>query len=646
MVEAGKLLPKAYNLLALVKRLREALSASPPNRVRAAGLARAVPAARADIRGEDAASMTDADATAIRSDCIAGAALTDSDISTPDGLAIAQRAVTACATAQLAVKVQSIRGDVESLASVPNPGPRLLASHAFKEACRDQLIAAGSEAVQSLATLSVKTKGRRDELTKLIGEANSKIRREAYLIAGERARLIDDYIRAEVDRIKRDGVDIGEDFPYDYVRKSREYNEFSESSHKMARDKIQPMIDEAKKNASGLESELQSINAPAVAEAQALISRLMDAPSVSREEATAWAESQEITKTAINRLKSEKYPVDKLRADMADFYRITNGRIGRVVISSTGKSRASADQIHGAAVATIDIGSGFDKRVLWHELAHHLESDHVLLAAGKGFIEGRSKGVARLSSLAPRASYGPKEKAHADGFFDPYVGKIYDDATEVFSMGVESLSSPDLLVKRIAADPEHFALVAGMVTTPTSDGLARYRRIREELAGLTSDVASQQKSAIDAAKEFLAGRAVMTRDDDAAAKLFKSADYFSLLAIGRPKNEQEMIDAYVGSISGMLLFKAAALISRNAAGRMNRKTKGFVIFAGPDRVESVFIYGTDIDLPKAIMQALAVRENVDGLTPGGWMFSTRKYIDNGQLEKLLTTYSSGEKNVE
>lgn len=79
---------------------------------------------------------------------------------------------------------------------------------------------------------------------------------------------------------------------------------------------------------------------------------------------------------------------------------------------------------------------------------------------------------------------------------------------------------------------------------------------------------------------------------------------------------------------------------------MNRKTKGFVIFAGPDRVESVFIYGTDIDLPKAIMQALAVRENVDGLTPGGWMFSTRKYIDNGQLEKLLTTYSSGEKNVE
>lgn len=645
MVEASALLPKAHNLLALVKRWREALSNSSPNRVRAVGLARAVSAERADIRGEAVSAMTDGDVAAIQADCVAGAALTDADISTPGGLAVAQRALTACAAAKLAARVQAIRGDVASLAGAPDSGPRLRASGAFKQACRDQLIAAGSDVVQSVADISVSTKARREELTKKIGEAHSVIRREAYIIAGERSRIIQEYVNKELDRIKQDGVDIGDDFPYDYVLRSREYKEFTEAAHKIAKDKVQPMIDEAKRIAPDLESELCAVNAPAVAEAQALISRLIGASSVSQEDARVWAESQEITKTAVNRLRADKYPVEKLRADMAEFYRMTNGRIGRVTIASTGKSRASADEIHGESVAVIDIGSDFGKRVLWHELAHHLESDQVLMSAAKGFIEGRSTGVARLSVLAPKVNYGPKEKAHADGFFDPYVGKIYDDATEVFSMGMESLSSPELLVRRIADDPEHFSLIAGMLSTPVSDGLVRYRRVREELASLASDVASQEKSAIDAAKDFLAGRAIMTHDEDAAARMFKSADYFSLLAIGRPKNENEMAAAYVGSISGMPLFKATALMSRNAAGRINRKTKGFVIFSGVDRDESIFILGSDIELPKAIMQALAIREADDGLTPGGWMAYSRKYVSNAQIEKLLTTYSSGAKNV-
>ena len=50
---------------------------------------------------------------------------------------------------------------------------------------------------------------------------------------------------------------------------------------------------------------------------------------------------------------------------------------------------------------TINIGSYFNKRVLWHELSHFIENDPVAMAASNGFL------LSRRESDAPRASSIP-----------------------------------------------------------------------------------------------------------------------------------------------------------------------------------------------------------------------------------------------
>ena len=113
----------------------------------------------------------------------------------------------------------------------------------------------------------------------------------------------------------------------------------------------------------------------------------------------------------------------------------------------------------------VDVVYDGTKRTLFHEVAHSLEiEDPELFRISRNWIEDRATGPgASLNAITKKTIYDNDEYAFPDHFLSPYVGKIYPNATEVWSMGVERLSSPSHMLKFAAEDPEHFNMVVGLL---------------------------------------------------------------------------------------------------------------------------------------------------------------------------------------
>ncbi len=252
-----------------------------------------------------------------------------------------------------------------------------------------------------------------------------------------------------------------------------------------------------------------------VAESVAAYARdMMDSSDVSEEQAQAWANQQVVvTAAAARRLKKQGYAPEQVVKDAAEFYRFSRGRVEKVVIDSVGDRRANATSVdsHGTA-GRINLGSTFDKRVLWHELGHHVEADPVAAMAARLFIRLRSVDgkTYSLRSLTKHKGYGAGEIAFKNGFFHPYVGKVYRwGHTEVFSMGIESFSDPYLLATRIAEDPETFEFVTGYLRSPKSAlqrlHLAMRQSMRESGEEAKADGEQAAKASIQSSVAKIAG---------------------------------------------------------------------------------------------------------------------------------------------
>ncbi|HEY4529815.1 MAG TPA: hypothetical protein VIG97_05745 [Luteimonas sp.] len=234
-------------------------------------------------------------------------------------------------------------------------------------------------------------------------------------------------------------------------------------------------------------------------------SEVMASSDVTEEQAAAWASQQVvITPAAARRLKKQGYDPAQVVSDAAEFYRFARGRVEKVVIDTAGDRRANASSIdaHGTA-GKINLGSTFDKRVLWHELGHHVEADPVAAMAARLFIRLRSVDgkTYSLRKLTGHKGYDAREVAFKNGFFHPYVGKVYrHGSTEVFSMGIESFSDPYLLATRIAKDPETFEFVTGYLRSPKSAlqrlHLAMRQSMREGGEAAQASAAEESGSAI------------------------------------------------------------------------------------------------------------------------------------------------------
>jgi hypothetical protein len=105
-----------------------------------------------------------------------------------------------------------------------------------------------------------------------------------------------------------------------------------------------------------------------------------------------------------------------------------------------------------------------DASVVAHEITHVIESNtKTITAASRGFLIKRANGESAkpLKRLAPGLGYKANEKAFKDKWEelggDVYTGKIYSNATEILTMGIERLHKDP--VKFYQTDPEYFEFV-------------------------------------------------------------------------------------------------------------------------------------------------------------------------------------------
>ncbi len=221
-----------------------------------------------------------------------------------------------------------------------------------------------------------------------------------------------------------------------------------------------------------------------------------DSP-ITEEAAEQWAESQTITPAALKRLKKTGYDIVQFKKDMAEFYRVSGGRVGRVDVVTKGHRRARAD-IYNSVVY---LDSSFDKTTLWHEMGHLLERHRRIKSMANEFIDRRTgrksgTGIKSLRSITKNKGYNSDEKAWPDDFVDPYVGKYYGDGfTEVLSMGMQCFSAPakaELLRRR---DPEMFRLITGLMLSPVGE-------LEKQLSDQDMRSADSDRAADSAAKAF------------------------------------------------------------------------------------------------------------------------------------------------
>ncbi len=333
---------------------------------------------------------------------------------------------------------------------------------------------------------------------------------------------------------------------------------------------------------------------------------IMDASPVTPEAATAWANEQEVTKQAQTRLKKIGYPLDKLRADMAEFYRFTGGRVYGVRVHSKGDRRANATDIeaHGK-VGTINLDTSFNKRTLWHELAHHMEADPVAKMAAGRYIKRRSVDGGKthtLRKLSGNTSYRADEVAYNGKFFSPYVGKVYRDGiTEVFAMGVESFSEPETLARRMANDPETLQFVAGFVKRPM-DPLARaHMELREMLSDMVSEVSDAGEQETERIIKRLAKDVTITPDTDDSWARSHSMSWFlsKLKQVGTFDVKGDKFILMSGKVSNW---------------ETRRQVTGFLILEIP-KTDSLLDYRTHCTKDMDVIKAMIAIYKIEGRWP-------------------------------
>lgn len=183
--------------------------------------------------------------------------------------------------------------------------------------------------------------------------------------------------------------------------------------------------------------------------------------AITEEQAQAWAAQNVFVATnAANKLRRIGYPPEALRKDIAELYRHVGGKVGPVEFVLEGRSKRA----YARGKSLISIQGNFSKPTLFHECGHLVEHwDEAFALACHNFIENRATGSPVKLKTLTGINYAANEKAYPDSFLDPYVGKIYGHgSTEVVSMGLQCLSSPQALAALAQKDPEHLKLILGV----------------------------------------------------------------------------------------------------------------------------------------------------------------------------------------
>tara|TARA_A100000172_G_scaffold80908_1_gene71869 strand:+ start:2475 stop:4805 length:2331 start_codon:yes stop_codon:yes gene_type:complete len=174
----------------------------------------------------------------------------------------------------------------------------------------------------------------------------------------------------------------------------------------------------------------------------------------------------------------------KYRPNQIDTVKIASGRAHN---TSSGRG---GSLIKVPAESTGYFGENDVRATVFHEAAHSLEGFNEKNASLA--IAFRNNRVKSLTPVSPKNlkgtisdGYSLREAVLKDSFISPYVGRpyrtssidtniipkgvkageVFDEATEVISMGAEHFSDPENMFRLYQADPEHFYMILSLTRT-------------------------------------------------------------------------------------------------------------------------------------------------------------------------------------
>jgi len=173
------------------------------------------------------------------------------------------------------------------------------------------------------------------------------------------------------------------------------------------------------------------------------------------------------------------YSIPDVRDDLATLYQLSGGNVEEITLAYK-KKRASANPYD----LVLNVGNALTKETLWHEFGHFIEFHNKwVFEQATALLKRRYAGISdprpirKLADMCQSAGYGKNEVAINDGFFEPYVGRVYGtwpdvSWTEVVSMGMGCLSSDKGIAELAQKDPEHLALMLAIVKRLGKQGLS------------------------------------------------------------------------------------------------------------------------------------------------------------------------------
>lgn len=389
--------------------------------------------------------------------------------------------------------------------------------------------------------------------------------------------------RAALRRGERNGREQLEAVEDELAKLTANYNEEFEEVRKRA----------VARQAAHREEKIEMANVLFEETGRQVINSILAASPITEAAAKEWAEKQPIDKAAAAKLSRLGYKKDDVVRDLAEFYRLTGGKSSAVRISAGGR-RANAVGVEARQdEKIINLGTRFDKTVLFHELAHFLENDPIAKAASNGFLIKRREGnkTHSLRSLTGNRGYDAREVAYKDSWMDAYIGKVYGDGvTEVFSMGVQYLANPRDAAVFAAKDPMMFAMISGYLASPLTPAMSAKLHMHEGAVDSLIAKREEKASEYDQAIAKLAKGVKFTMDDWWEQNEFNGygrelRDY---------KFDRKKDPTYLGSWGDYHLFEG---IFKNRNTRRNSKGH-LVVYTGSGRFDSQAIHG-GIDTAKA-----------------------------------------------
>ena len=362
-----------------------------------------------------------------------------------------------------------------------------------------------------------------------------------------------------------------------------------------------------------------------------IINALMERSPVTQEQAEAWVKAQDINPAAIARLKKNGYPEAQVLKDMADCYRLTGGKLPPIRLNTNGSRRANAVGVGSIdSVKTINVDSDFNRTILFHEMAHHLEDDPMAVAASQGFLVKRRKSekLHKLRKLSGWSSYKADEVAYEDEFINPYIGKKYDsDVTEVFAMGVQYLASPVDAALFAAKDPEMMAMITGYLLTDLTPAAKALNKFQYGAKEARAQKAQSKEDAYTDAVAILTSKVSITNDgwyDRISGDEKGDFDWFCLRGAGSDAK-------YIGSTADGL-YKIFQGKFKNSQTR--RSGKGYLVvgLSEPDvaikksgyskAIPQSASMGNSLDAAKALIRFSQKWHSGNSVTLAAWDFES------------------------